>query len=79
MMDLGCGNGFLAELLLKSYPKASAILIDHSKPMVEKAQIHMTDYLDRCEIIHGLFIDHLASHNDRKHEDVANEYYNRWC
>jgi ubiquinone/menaquinone biosynthesis C-methylase UbiE len=53
IMDLGCGNGFLAEILLKSYPNASAILIDHSKPMIDNARIHMKDYIDRCEIIHG--------------------------
>lgn len=145
IMDLGCGNGFLAEILLKSYPEASAILIDHSEPMIEKARIHMNDYIDRCEIIHGdfshsikqyalpgtvdcvvsgfaihhlpnekkkelyeeiydvlapggifiniehtasatpeietmydeLFITHLASHNQRDREDVAQVYYSR--
>ena len=35
IMDLGCGNGFLAEILLKTYPDASAILLDHSEPMVQ--------------------------------------------
>lgn len=32
IMDLGCGNGFLSEVLLRSFPNASAILIDHSEP-----------------------------------------------
>jgi ubiquinone/menaquinone biosynthesis C-methylase UbiE len=55
IMDLGCGNGFLAEILLKSYPEASAVLLDHSEPMVENARIHMKNYMSRCEIIHGDF------------------------
>lgn len=55
IMDLGCGNGFLAEILLKSYPEASAVLLDHSKPMIEHAHIHMEKYKNRCKIIHGDF------------------------
>ncbi|MFC4388937.1 class I SAM-dependent methyltransferase [Gracilibacillus marinus] len=55
IMDLGCGNGFLAEILLKRYPEASAILLDHSLPMVEAAREHMSVYEERCEIIHGDF------------------------
>ncbi|MGE8081475.1 class I SAM-dependent methyltransferase [Peribacillus loiseleuriae] len=51
IMDLGCGNGFLAEILLKSYPEASAVLLDHSEPMIENARVHMKDYMNRCEII----------------------------
>ncbi|MCP3027712.1 trans-aconitate 2-methyltransferase [Halobacillus sp. A5] len=145
IMDLGCGNGFLAEVLLKSYPEASAVLLDHSKPMVETARNDMNDYRDRCDIVHAdfsqsiqkyggkgsldcivsgyaihhlphekkrelyqeiyellapggifiniehtasatpeleklhdeLFVDHLASHNKRNRNDVAQEYYNR--
>ena len=145
IIDLGCGNGFLAEILLKSYPKASAILLDHSEPMIEHARIHMEAYKERCEIIHNdfshsigqyaepgtvdcivsgyaihhlphakkkelyqeiykllapggifinvehtasatpeieklhdeLFIDHLATHNKKERQQVAEEYYNR--
>ena len=62
IMDLGCGNGFLAEILLKSFKEASAVLVDHSEPMIENARIHMKDYMSRCEIIHGDF-----SHSIRKY------------
>lgn len=55
IIDLGCGNGFLAEILLKTYPDASALLIDHSEPMVQAAREHMSEYGNRCEIIHGDF------------------------
>ncbi len=64
IMDLGCGNGFLAEILLKSYPEASAVLLDHSEPMIEHARIHMKDYMNRCEIIHGDF-----SHSIRQYAE----------
>lgn len=144
-IDLGCGNGILSETLLRAYPKASALLIDHSKPMIDKAHLQMKNYMDRCQIIHGdfsqslynyaepgtidciisayaihhlpnekkkklyeeifnllapggifinvehtasasselekiydeLFIDHLASYNNRSREEIAIEYYNR--
>ena len=62
IMDLGCGNGFLAEILLKSYKEASAVLLDHSEPMIEHARVHMKDYMSRCEIIHDDF-----SHSIRKY------------
>jgi len=51
IMDLGCGNGFLAEILLTSYPEATAVLLDHSEPMIEHARIHMEAYKERCEIV----------------------------
>lgn len=52
IMDLGCGNGFLAEILLKSFPDAEAILIDHSQPMIIAAREYMNEYKDRCAIFH---------------------------
>lgn len=55
IMDLGCGNGFLAEILLTSYPEASAVLLDHSEPMIEHARNHMKAYKERCEIIEDDF------------------------
>ncbi|HLU22099.1 MAG TPA: class I SAM-dependent methyltransferase [Bacillaceae bacterium] len=55
IIDLGCGNGFLAEVLLKTYPESTAVLIDHSEPMIEVARKNMSEYEDRCTIIHGDF------------------------
>lgn len=60
IMDLGCGNGFLAEVLLKTYPNSSAILLDHSEPMIEAARNHLSDYHNRCKIIHGDFSSSLT-------------------
>ncbi|WP_117170081.1 class I SAM-dependent methyltransferase [Paraliobacillus sediminis] len=53
IIDLGCGNGFLAEILLKTYPDAHALLLDHSEPMIQAATKHMSPYSDRCDIIHA--------------------------
>lgn len=62
IMDLGCANGFLAEIMLTSYPKASAVLVDHSEPMIEHARVHMKEYRNRCEIIHGDFSHSIAQY-----------------
>ena len=53
ILDLGCGDGFLTRALLAEYPRASAVLIDHSEPMVERARQAMAADANRCEILHG--------------------------
>lgn len=53
IMDLGCGNGFLAEIVLRTYPQAHAILLDHSEAMLEQAREHVKEYMDRCQIVLG--------------------------
>lgn len=68
IIDLGCGNGFLAEVLLKTYPEANAVLIDHSKPMIEQARNHMEDCKERCEIILGDFSDDFGQY--ARHESA---------
>ncbi len=37
-MDLGCGDGILAAVILENYKDARAILADHSTPMLEAAR-----------------------------------------
>lgn len=69
IIDLGCRNGFLAEVLLKTYPEASAVLIDHSKPMIDQARIHMKVYKDRCEIIHGDFSNYFEQYAKQESVD----------
>jgi ubiquinone/menaquinone biosynthesis C-methylase UbiE len=53
ILDLGCGDGFLARALLAAYPRASAVLIDHSEPMLERAQQAMRPVADRCVLVRG--------------------------
>jgi len=50
IVDLGCGDGFLARLLLDRYPEARALLLDHSEPMLQRAHAAMAAYAGRCEI-----------------------------
>ncbi len=37
-MDLGCGDGVLAEAILERFPQAEAVLADFSEPMLEAAR-----------------------------------------
>jgi SAM-dependent methyltransferase len=50
LLDLGCGDGTLARLVLDAAPGARAILLDHSEPMVARARERMAPYGERCEI-----------------------------
>lgn len=38
VLDLGCGDGALAASVLDRHPSASAVLIDFSEPMLERAR-----------------------------------------
>ena len=60
LLDLGCGDGFLARALLTAYPHARAVLIDHSEPMLERARQAMAPVADRCEILQGDLRDPLS-------------------
>lgn len=51
IIDLGCGNGFLTEILLRTYPEAKAICLDHSAPMIEQAKMILEPFADRCELM----------------------------
>ncbi len=37
-LDLGCGDGILAAVILRNFPGATAVLMDHSPPMLEAAR-----------------------------------------
>jgi tRNA (cmo5U34)-methyltransferase len=50
IVDLGCGDGLLARLLLERCPKATALLLDHSPPMLDRAREAMAPFGARCEI-----------------------------
>jgi tRNA (cmo5U34)-methyltransferase len=50
IIDLGCGAGFLAQVLLTEYPQARALLLDHSEPMLERARQELARFGDRCDL-----------------------------
>jgi ubiquinone/menaquinone biosynthesis C-methylase UbiE len=37
ILDLGCGDGVLAEAILRRFPEAAAVLLDFSRPMLDAA------------------------------------------
>jgi tRNA (cmo5U34)-methyltransferase len=43
-VDLGCGDGILASLLLAAYPRARAALVDFSLPMLDAARERLGDF-----------------------------------
>ena len=51
--DLGCGDGFLARAVLSEFPAAHAALIDHSEPMLRRAEEAMAPFSGRFEIRRG--------------------------
>jgi SAM-dependent methyltransferase len=71
ILDLGCGDGFLARALLAEFPKARAVLIDHSEPMLARAREAMAPVADRCEIVHGDLRDPLSRHAGRTPADLV--------
>jgi ubiquinone/menaquinone biosynthesis C-methylase UbiE len=60
VLDLGCGDGLLARTVLARYPGASAVLVDHSPPMLDRARAAMADHRDRCAIVEGDLADSLS-------------------
>lgn len=53
VLDLGCGDGLLARALLGRFPNASAVLVDHSEPMLDQARACMAGYGSRVTIYNG--------------------------
>jgi trans-aconitate methyltransferase len=70
ILDLGCGDGFLTRALLAQYSNASAMLIDHSVPMLERASQAMEMSADRCKIVHGDLRAPLRKFADRAQADL---------
>ena len=43
-IDLGCGDGYLARVILSEFPEARGVLVDHSQAMLERAKTAMRGY-----------------------------------
>ncbi|MEL6151298.1 MAG: class I SAM-dependent methyltransferase, partial [Chloroflexota bacterium] len=50
-IDLGCGDGVLAQAMLATYPDAKAVLYDFSQPMLDAAVERLND--DDAVVIQG--------------------------
>ena len=44
VLDLGCGDGILAQAILDRFPAAQAVLLDFSEPMLEMARKRLLGY-----------------------------------
>ena len=53
VIDLGCGDGFLARAVLSEFPTAHVLLVDHSEPMLRRAHEAMSPFSGRYEIRNG--------------------------
>ncbi len=51
--DLGCGGGAMAGAVLEWYPKAHAVLVDFSEPLLEAARARFAGSGARVEIVAG--------------------------
>jgi ubiquinone/menaquinone biosynthesis C-methylase UbiE len=71
VMDLGCGDGFLARAILTAYPEACALLLDHSEPMLERAREAMAPFGDRCEILRADMGDSIAQYAEPGSADLV--------
>lgn len=55
-MDLGCGDGVLAAVILEEFPDSGGVLVDHSPPMLKAAETELAGFAGRihlCEADYG--------------------------
>lgn len=50
VLDLGCGDGILGQVVLDEFPEAQGTFADFSEPMLEAAERRLVDYEDRVTI-----------------------------
>src|SRR5262245_22056721 len=60
VLDLGCGDGLLARTVLATYPDATAVMLDHSGPMLERAREATADLGARCTVLQADLMEPLA-------------------
>ncbi len=49
-IDLGCGDGILANTILTQYPDANGLLLDYSSSMIDAAKDRMSDFQNQSII-----------------------------
>jgi len=54
-LDLGCGDGMLADAILAEHPEAHGVLVDFSEPMLESARQHLKAHSHRLEFLEADF------------------------
>jgi len=51
ILDLGCGDGFLAAPILDAWPESFGVLVDFSDEMLKAARVRFEDLPDRVAIV----------------------------
>lgn len=51
VLDLGCGDGILGQVILDQFPQAHSTFADFSEPMLDAARRRLVDYDDRATIV----------------------------
>jgi len=49
-MDLGCGDGILAAVILEEFPGSDGVLVDHSPPMLQAAETELAGFAGRIHL-----------------------------
>jgi SAM-dependent methyltransferase len=52
VLDLGAGDGKVAETILDAYPHSRAVLVDFSQPMMEKGRLQLSRFDGRFSYVH---------------------------
>ena len=50
-MDLGCGDGILAAVILEEFPDSDGVLVDHSPPMLKAAEKELAGFAGRIRLV----------------------------
>ncbi len=51
VLDLGCGDGILGQVILDQFPEAHVVFADFSAPMLEAARKRLADYGERSTVV----------------------------
>jgi tRNA (cmo5U34)-methyltransferase len=50
-LDLGCGDGIIAQVILDQFPKATGICLDFSEPMLAQATVNLSQHSKQVRFI----------------------------
>ena len=50
VLDLGCGDGVLAAVILEAFPESTGVLVDHSPPMLKAAEKQLGGFAKRIHV-----------------------------
>ena len=51
VLDIGCGNGILGELILSNVSKSNCVFLDFSEPMLKEAETSLSPFRERATFL----------------------------